>query len=163
MAIENERIKNLTKMRIEEDQQRMFESEVWRREYDLYAQRFKELEKLVQNGSLTLEEAVKMAKRKTSDEDEISGKETVVEKFSEDNIEAAMEVIKKYILKGKQYAEVEDKVPDLEKKITKALVEKGFGEREVLETIRRLREKLEFDEKKIKKEKLKEEFANARG
>ena len=163
MAIENERIKNLTKMRIEEDQQRMFESEVWRREYDLYAQRFKELEKLVQNGSLTLEEAVKMAKRKTSDEDEISGKETVVEKFSEDNIEAAMEVIKKYILKGKQYAEVEDKVPDLEKKITKALVEKGFGESEVLETIRRLREKLEFDEKKIKKEKLKKEFANARG
>jgi C-terminal processing protease CtpA/Prc/Ca2+-binding EF-hand superfamily protein len=155
---ERERVRNLEHMRREDEQQQMSASEKWRKEFDIHRKRFVDLQSLIDDGSITVSEAVKMAKEGISTEDQISGEEVKVEKFAEENVEAALSVIKKYILKGKQYHEVLAKVPDLEAKITDAIKAKGFGDREIEETLKRIKKVQIFDGKKLNKIALKKGF-----
>eukprot|EP00943_MAST-04B_sp_MAST-4B-sp1_P004148 g4148.t1 len=101
---------NIELMRRSEVQQKMVEEEMYKREYDLVYMKFQNLKPLIEDGSLTREEAVAMAHKKgnESEESEAEKEENKVERYSEENVEAAIKLIQTKVLKGKPLPEDEE-------------------------------------------------------
>ena len=127
---------NTELMRRAEVQQRMMEEELYKREYDLVYMKFQSLKPLIDDGSISMEDAITMAHKKGNDseESEIEKDENKVERYSEENVEAAIKLIQKKVLKGKPLQEDEASIG----KIRNALLERNFSEKEVDEVIERL-------------------------
>ena len=127
---------NTELMRRAEVQQRMMEEELYKREYDLVYMKFQNLKPLIDDGSISIEDAITMAHKKGNDseESEIEKDENKVERYSEENVEAAIKLIQKKVLKGKPLPEDEASIG----RIRNALLERDFSEKEVDEVIERL-------------------------
>jgi SOS response regulatory protein OraA/RecX len=136
MAMEKVQNESIESMRREEVEQRMIEEEIYKREYDLVYMKFQNLKPLIDDGSLTLEEAVAMAHKKGNEEEEseVEKEENKVERYSEENIHAAIQLIQKKVLKGKPLPEDEES----RNKIKEALLQRDYSAKEVDEVIERL-------------------------